>query len=85
MLIFYIFKSLKIAGIHPIRIADGFEMAAKKCIDYLETLAVTFPIEDKEMLIRAAETTLGSKMCVLFLYYLLIYIFCMHVYILKFN
>jgi len=48
-------------GIHPIRIADGFEMAAHKCIQYLETLAVQFPIENRDMLIKAAETTLGSK------------------------
>jgi T-complex protein 1 subunit epsilon len=48
-------------GIHPIRIADGFELAARKCITYLDTLATTFPIEQKEMLIKAAETTLGSK------------------------
>jgi len=48
-------------GIHPIRIADGFELAAQRCIAYLDELAVTFPIEQKEMLIKAAETTLGSK------------------------
>jgi len=49
-------------GIHPIRIADGFEMAAHRCISYLDSIATTFPIKDKEMLVKAAETTLGSKM-----------------------
>jgi T-complex protein 1 subunit epsilon len=48
-------------GIHPIRIADGFEMAAQRCMEYLETLSMTFPIEEKEMLVKAAETTLSSK------------------------
>ncbi|CAL8138676.1 unnamed protein product [Orchesella dallaii] len=49
-------------GIHPIRIADGFEMAAQRCMEYLESdLSMEFPIEQKEMLIKAAETTLSSK------------------------
>lgn len=48
-------------GIHPIRIADGFELAAQKCIELLKELAVTFPIGDKAMLIKAAQTTLSSK------------------------
>ncbi|CAG7832916.1 unnamed protein product [Allacma fusca] len=48
-------------GIHPIRIADGFELAAQSCIQRLKELAVTFPIGDKTMLIKAAQTTLSSK------------------------
>jgi len=48
-------------GIHPIRIADGFESAAGSCIRYLETISREINITDRAALIRAAETTLGSK------------------------
>ncbi|XP_040563667.1 T-complex protein 1 subunit epsilon [Lepeophtheirus salmonis] len=50
-------------GIHPIRIADGFELAAKAAVDHLDAIAEKFEInpEDPENLIRTAMTTLGSK------------------------
>ncbi|XP_055637343.1 T-complex protein 1 subunit epsilon [Toxorhynchites rutilus septentrionalis] len=50
-------------GIHPIRIADGFELAAQCAIKHLDTIAEPFPIsrDNKEPLIRVAMTTLGSK------------------------
>jgi T-complex protein 1 subunit epsilon len=50
-------------GIHPIRIADGFEMAARHAITHLEGIADSFPVskQDTEPLIRTAMTTLGSK------------------------
>merc|ERR1711992_532712 len=50
-------------GIHPIRIADGFEMAAKHAVDHLDTIADKFEInaENPEQLIKMAMTTLGSK------------------------
>ncbi|XP_064644758.1 T-complex protein 1 subunit epsilon-like [Lineus longissimus] len=50
-------------GIHPIRIADGYEMAAKIAADHLETICDTFPVDPKntEPLIQTAMTTLGSK------------------------
>lgn len=48
-------------GIHPIRIADGFEMAAQCAIRNLDAIADTFPIDNKENLVRTAKTTLGSK------------------------
>ena len=51
-------------GIHPIRIADGYEMAAKVAYDHLETICEKFPDprEDIEPFIKTAMTTLGSKM-----------------------
>ncbi|KAF4522647.1 hypothetical protein B566_EDAN011046 [Ephemera danica] len=51
-------------GIHPIRIADGFEMAAQCAAKHLETISDSFPIDPKnlEPLIQTAMTTLGSKM-----------------------
>jgi len=50
-------------GIHPIRIADGFEMAAKHAVDHLDTIADKFEInaDNPEQLIQIAMTTLGSK------------------------
>lgn len=50
-------------GIHPIRISDGYEMAAKVACAHLDTIGETFPLDlkNKEPLIRLAMTTLGSK------------------------
>ena len=50
-------------GIHPIRIADGFEMAARCAIETLEKCSETFPLDmdNLEPLIQTAMTTLGSK------------------------
>ncbi|KAL1424516.1 hypothetical protein MTO96_020068 [Rhipicephalus appendiculatus] len=50
-------------GIHPIRIADGFEMAARCALAHLDKVAESFSVtkEDKEFLIQMAMTTLGSK------------------------
>ena len=51
-------------GIHPIRIADGYEMAAKVACENLDKIAETYPIDLKnlEPLVRTVMTTLGSKM-----------------------
>ncbi|CAH1775053.1 unnamed protein product [Owenia fusiformis] len=50
-------------GIHPIRVADGYEMAAKVAIDHLDTIAETFSVDlsQPEPLVKTAMTTLGSK------------------------
>jgi len=50
-------------GIHPIRIADGFELAAQKANEHLETIADKFELNpnNPENLIQTAMTTLGSK------------------------
>lgn len=50
-------------GIHPIRIADGFELAAQFCIKHLESISDSFPVDPNnvEPLIKTAMTTLGSK------------------------
>lgn len=49
-------------GLHPIRIADGFEMAAQFAINHLETICDSFTITgEKEPLIKTAMTALGSK------------------------
>ncbi|KAG1656543.1 T-complex protein 1 subunit epsilon [Nymphon striatum] len=50
-------------GIHPIRIADGFEIAAQHAIEHLEKITEVFPVDPNnlEPLIQTAMTTLGSK------------------------
>jgi len=50
-------------GIHPIRIADGFELASQCAIKNLDAIADTFNIDpaNTDNLIRTAKTTLGSK------------------------
>ncbi|XP_027462496.1 T-complex protein 1 subunit epsilon [Zalophus californianus] len=50
-------------GIHPIRIADGYEQAARIAIEHLDQISdsVLVDIKDIEPLIQTAETTLGSK------------------------
>ena len=51
-------------GIHPIRIADGYEMAAHAAVKELERISEDFPVDivNREPLIQTAMTTLGSKM-----------------------
>ncbi|KAJ8953100.1 hypothetical protein NQ318_013444 [Aromia moschata] len=50
-------------GIHPIRIADGYELACQTAINHLDKIAELFPVsaENTEPLIKVAMTTLGSK------------------------
>ncbi|CAH8661136.1 unnamed protein product [Schistosoma rodhaini] len=50
-------------GLHPIRIADGYELAAKHCLSTLEEISVQFEfsVENREPLMKTAMTTLGSK------------------------
>lgn len=51
-------------GIHPIRIADGYEQACSIAVNRLNEIAdkIEFSLEDNyEMLLRTAKTSLGSK------------------------
>ena len=51
-------------GIHPIRITDGYEMAAKAAVEHLDNIAEKYVIDpnNTEPLVKLAMTTLGSKM-----------------------
>lgn len=51
-------------GIHPIRISDGYDQAARVAIEQLDKIAETLLCDPKntEPLIETAMTTLGSKM-----------------------
>ncbi|XP_026742117.1 T-complex protein 1 subunit epsilon [Trichoplusia ni] len=53
-------------GIHPIRVADGFEMAAATALAHLDSISEAFPVnkDTREHLIKVAMTTLGSKVVV---------------------
>ncbi|XP_004845237.1 T-complex protein 1 subunit epsilon isoform X1 [Heterocephalus glaber] len=50
-------------GIHPIRIADGYEQAARIAIEHLDKISdsVFVDTKDTEPLVQTAKTTLGSK------------------------
>lgn len=51
-------------GIHPIRIADGFDQACEVAVEKLDSIADTieFTRENTDNLLRCAKTSLGSKM-----------------------
>eukprot|EP00045_Choanoeca_perplexa_P005698 m.47899 g.47899 ORF g.47899 m.47899 type:complete len:541 (-) comp13250_c0_seq1:78-1700(-) len=50
-------------GLHPIRVADGFEMAAKVALARLDAISEDYPVDlaNPEKLIETAMTTLSSK------------------------
>jgi len=56
-------ESLLDKGIHPIRIADGYEQASQIAVANLEKISESFEVNpnNKESLIETAMTTLGSK------------------------
>ena len=51
-------------GIHPIRIADGFERACAIAVNHLDEISesVEFSKTNTENLLKSAMTSLGSKM-----------------------
>lgn len=56
-------EKLIVRGIHPIRVARGFEKAAEIACAHLETISdiVPWTAEDTSLLLQTASTTLGSK------------------------
>ena len=57
-------ESLLDRGIHPIRIADGFERACNLAVKHLDAISDTieFSATHTESLFKTAFTSLGSKM-----------------------
>jgi T-complex protein 1 subunit epsilon len=53
-------------GIHPIRIADGFDRACMIAVEELDRISdrVEFSTDNTENLLKTAMTSLGSKMYV---------------------
>ena len=51
-------------GIHPIRIADGFDRACSVAVEHLDRISdqVRFSKDDTSNLLKTAMTSLGSKM-----------------------
>lgn len=51
-------------GIHPIRIADGYDQACEIAIAELDRISdeITFSKDDITNLLKVAKTSLGSKM-----------------------
>lgn len=56
-------KSLELLerGVHPTIISDAFNASATKAIEILESAAVPVAVDDREALVRAAGTSLSSK------------------------
>ncbi|KAL6077575.1 T-complex protein 1 subunit epsilon [Balamuthia mandrillaris] len=50
-------------GLHPIRIADGYELACDRAVQHLKTISETieWSAENVEPLVKTAMTSLGSK------------------------
>ena len=48
-------------GIHPMRIAECFRMAEEKAKDVLRSMSVPVDLKNEEQLIKAATTSLSSK------------------------
>ncbi|MGP6220111.1 thermosome subunit beta [Caldiplasma sukawensis] len=48
-------------NVHPTVISEGFRMAAQKAKEILESVATKVSIKDKDVILRMAETSLGSK------------------------
>lgn len=48
-------------GIHPTIIAESFQRAATKAVEFLSDIATPIELSDKESLLRAASTSLNSK------------------------
>lgn len=51
-------------GIHPTIIAESFQKASVKAVEYLEDISTPVSMDDKESLLRAASTSLNSKVSV---------------------
>lgn len=51
-------------GIHPIRIADGYDQACEIAVAELDKISdeISFSRENTENLVKVAKTSLGSKM-----------------------
>ena len=55
-------------GIHPIRIADGYDAACEIAVAQLDKISdeIKFSRDNTENLLKVAKTSLGSKMYVVF-------------------
>lgn len=49
------------SGIHPTLIAESFQRAATKAVEILTEMSTPVDLNDRETLLRAASTSLNSK------------------------
>ena len=54
-------EKLLAKGIHPTVIAESFSRAATKVVEYLTDVSTPVNLSDRESLLRAASTSLSSK------------------------
>ena len=50
-------------GIHPTIVAESFLRASTKAVEYLTEMSTPVDLSDKASLLRAASTSLNSKVC----------------------
>lgn len=50
-------------GMHPTIIAESFLKASVKAVEYLNDISTPVDLKDKASLLRAASTSLNSKVC----------------------
>jgi T-complex protein 1 subunit delta len=48
-------------GIHPTTIAESFQRAAAKAVEFLTDISVKLDLKDRESLLKSASTSLNSK------------------------
>jgi T-complex protein 1 subunit delta len=48
-------------GIHPTTIAESFQHASEKAVEYLNEMSTKLDLDDRESLLKAATTSLNSK------------------------
>lgn len=54
-------EKLLTQGIHPTTIAQAFQGAASKAVEFLEQMSTPVDLNDRDALLRAASTSLNSK------------------------
>ena len=59
-------EKLLLKGIHPTIVAESFLKASVKAVEYLTEVSVPVDLNDRANLLRAASTSLNSKVCVAF-------------------
>ena len=51
-------------GIHPTVVAEAFLKASVKAVEYLTEVSIPVDLNDRASLLRAASTSLNSKVCI---------------------
>lgn len=54
-------QSLLEKGIHPTVVSESVQIAANKCVEFLDELAIPVNLSDRNSLLESANTSLSSK------------------------